>query len=386
VAVERFVPPYSEAAVADLRDRLARTRWPDEIPGSGWELGFDLAELREICRYWREEFDWRAQVERFSAFEHYRFTPRGAAGPGIHFIHARGQGPAPIPLVLTHGWPGSFVEMLEIIPLLADPARHGRDPAVSFDVVVPSLPGFAYSDRPAERGMSLHRIAALWVELMGELGYRRFGAQGGDFGASVTALLGLRHPDHLAGIHLNYIPSTYRPHLAPGAELLPAERAFLAGVDRWYEEHGAYAHLQRTTPQTAAYGLNDSPAGLAAWILEKFRDWADCGGRLEASFTRDQLLANVTLYWMTETIHSSMRLYHETRQAPVHFGPGEFVRVPCGIAHCPLEAPFPPREWIERGFHIAHWTDLPRGGHFAAAELPELLADDLREFFGGLGG
>ena len=383
MTIERFFPPYSEGAVADLRDRLARTRWPDEIPGSGWEYGFERTALAEICRYWREEFDWRAAIGHFSAFEHYRYA---GGGMGIHFIHARGQGPAPIPLVLTHGWPGSFVEMLEIIPLLADPASHGRDPAVSFDVVVPSLPGFGYSDRPGERGMSLFRVAELWVGLMGELGYDRFAAQGGDFGASVTAILGLRHPEHLRGLHLNYIPSTYRPDLAPGAEISPAERAFLADAEQWYEECGAYAHLQRNTPQTAAYGLNDSPAALAAWILEKFRDWADCGGDLGACWTRDQLLANVTLYWMTETIHSSMRLYYETQRAPLRFGPGDFVRVPCAISRCPREAPFPPREWIERGFRIARWTEMPRGGHFAAVEAPELLADDLRAFFGGLGG
>jgi pimeloyl-ACP methyl ester carboxylesterase len=379
--VTRFDIPYSQAAVDDLRARLARTRWPDEIPGSGWTCGVNLEFLQNICRYWQNEFDWKAQVEKLSVFQHYRYT---ADGLGIHFIHERGRGPSPIPLVITHGWPGSFLEMLKIIPMLTDPASYGGDPEHAFDVVVPSMPGFGFSSRPAAAGMNTFRIAGLWVDLMRALGHDRFATQGGDFGASISTILGLRHAEHVLGIHLNYIPGTYRPHLDAGASLSKEENESQQQADVWWTESGAYAHIQRNEPQTAAYGLNDSPAGLAAWILSKFRDWADCDGDLERRFTRDELLSNVTLYWMTETIHSSFRLYYETKLAPVHFEAGEYVRVPVGVAHFPLEAPFPPRSWVERGYNIQRWTEMPRGGHFAAAEEPELLARDIREFFHGL--
>ncbi len=271
--------------------------------------------------------------------------------------------------------------MLRIIPRLTDPASHAADPADSFDVVVPSLPGFGFSDRPIRPGMNTFRIAEIWTGLMDDLGYSRFAAQGGDFGASVSTILGLRHADRILGIHLNYIPGSYRPPLDPSAKLDAVEEQFLKDAARWYDESGAYAHLQRTHPQTAAYGLNDSPAALAAWILEKFRAWSDCNGDLYGRFTRDELLSNVTLYWITETIHSSFRLYYEGGKAPLHFAPGEFVHVPCAIARFPKEEPFPPRPWIERGYNLQHWTDMPRGGHFAAAEEPELLAQDIRAFF-----
>ena len=381
MTIESFSLPYFEAAVDDLRLRLTHTRWPDEIPGSGWQYGVDLTYMRQLCDYWRNQFDWKAQVEMLSAFHHYRGTVDGI---GIHFIHERGKGPGPIPLILTHGWPGSFLEMLKIIPLLTDPANHGGDPAISFDVVVPSLPGFGFSDRPTRPGMNPFGIAELWAGLMEELGYRRFAAQGGDFGAAVSTILGWRHPDRLLGIHLNYIPGSYRPYLAPGTEIDESERGFLDDADRWYSDWGAYAHLQRNTPQTAAYALNDSPSALAAWIVEKFRDWSDCSGEVEHRFSKDELLGNVTLYWMTETIHSSCRLYYETKKAPLHFQEGDRVRVPCGIAHFPLEAPFPPRAWIERGYNIQRWTEMPRGGHFGAAEEPELLAADIAAFFSSL--
>jgi pimeloyl-ACP methyl ester carboxylesterase len=376
--IEPFSLPFSQSAVDDLHDRLYRTRWPDESPGSSWMYGFDRQCLQEICRYWIDTFDWKAQVERLSVVSHFRF--HSSAG-NIHFIHERGKGPAPIPLVLTHGWPGSFVEMLHILPLLTDPAAHGADPADAFDVVIPSLPGFGFSDQPAAPGMNSFRIAGLWVELMQALGYERFAAQGGDIGAGVSTALGLRHAGHIMGIHLNYIPGSYRPHLEGTAKPSAAEQKFLADAARWYEENGAYAHVQATRPQTAAYGLNDSPAGLAAWILEKFRNWSDCDGDLYANFSPDELLSNVTLYWMTQTIHSSFRLYFENRRAPLHLEKEGFVHIPCAIAHFPKEILFPPREWVERGYNVHRWTEMPRGGHFAAAEQPELLAEDIRAFF-----
>lgn len=223
-----FVLPFSQLAVDDLRDRLARTRWPDEIPGTAWEYGISLKFLQDICRYWQDRFDWKRQIDQLSRLHHFRFE---SANGGIHFIHERGKGPNPLPLILTHGWPGSFLEMLKILPLLTDPASHGGDPADSFDVVIPSLPGFGFSDRPAVRGVNTFAIADCWAQLMSELGYTRFAAQGGDFGASVTTLLGLRHPHRMVGIHLNYIPGSYRPWLAPDAKL-EAGRAGWSGRDR----------------------------------------------------------------------------------------------------------------------------------------------------------
>jgi pimeloyl-ACP methyl ester carboxylesterase len=314
--VEPYSIPFSQPDVDDLRGRLRRIRWPDEVPGSQWEYGVELSFLKDICRYWEEQFDWKAQVERLSAYHHNRFASDGLQ---IHFIHERGKGPAPIPIVLTHGWPGSFVEMLRIIPMLTDPASHGGDAADSFDVVVPSLPGFGFSDRPSVRGMNTFRVAELWTELMTALGYERFAAQGGDIGAAVSTALGLRHAHRILGVHLNYLPGSYRPYLEQGADLAPEETEFVSGLARWADASGAYAHVQGTRPQTASLGLNDSPAGLAAWILEKFHEWSDCGGDLFNTFTRDELLTNVTLYWMTGTISSSFRMYYENRKAPLRF-------------------------------------------------------------------
>jgi pimeloyl-ACP methyl ester carboxylesterase len=376
--IKPFPLPYSEKAVSDLRERLARTRWPDEIAGSNGKYGFPLAYLQELCLYWREKFDWRKQLDEWAQWPHFLYD---AGGVGVHFIHARGKGPAPVPLVLTHGWPGSFVEMLKIIPLLTDPGGHGADPADSFDVIVPSLPGFGFSRRPTAPGMNTFRMAEVWADMMTELGYSRFAAQGGDFGAAVTTILGLRHPERMIGIHLNYIPGSYRPSLAAGESPTEIEQEYLRSEERWYQQWGAYSHVQSIQPQTVAYGLNDSPAALAAWIVEKFRDWADCDGDVEKRFSKDELLANVTLYWMTETIHSSCRLYLETSQAPVRFRQGERVTVPCGIIRFAKEDPFPPRCWIERGYNIQQWTEIPHGGHFAAAEEPALLAEDIRRFF-----
>ncbi len=285
---------------------------------------------------------------------------------------------------MTHGWPGSFLEMLEMIPLLTNPAGHGLAAKISFDLIVPSLPGFGFSDRPQIEGVNSFRVAEIWVELMRALGYDRFAAQGGDIGAGVSTALGLRHSEHLIGVHLNYIPGSYKPHLAPGTEINAAERQFQADAARWYDENGAYAHLQGTRPQTPAYALNDSPAGLAAWILEKFREWSDCGGDLYSSFSRNALLANVTLYWMTQTISSSFRMYREGRRSPLHFSSTDYVPTPCAIACFPKEIMMPPRSWVERGYNVTRWTTMPKGGHFAAAEEPELLAFDLQAFFGSL--
>jgi len=381
MAVNRFNLPFSQLAFDDLRSRLERTRWCDNAPGDPWEYGFDRDFLADLCAYWGHEFDWKAKVEWLSSFQHFRFDGEGGR---IHFIHEPGKGPAPMPLILTHGWPGSFVEMMRVIPLLTDPAAHGGDPADSFDVVVPSVPGYGFSDKPISRGMNSFGIANLWVKLMQTLGYERFAAQGGDIGAGVSTVLGLRHAEHVIGIHLNYIPGSYRPYVTDETELTQEEHSFLAEAARWNDNNGAYAHLQGTRPQTAAFGLNDSPAGLAAWMLEKFREWSDCDGDLYRSFMRDELLTNITLYWMTRTIDSSFRLYYENKRAPLHFEQNAFVQPPCAVARFPREILSPPRRWVERGYNVQRWTDMPRGGHFAAAEEPELLAEDIRTFFRGL--
>ena len=376
--MEPFFLPFSQAAVDDLRLRLQQTRWPGILSGIGSTLGLDRDFLVDLCGYWMNTFDWESHLDRFATLNHYRYQ---ATEGYIHFIHARGEGASPMPLILTHGWPGSFLEMLRILPLLTHPATYGHDAADSFDVVIPSLPGFGYSDKPGQLGMNVFRIAEIWVELMGALGYERFAAQGGDLGAGVSTALGLRHSDRIIGIHLNYIPGSYRPHLPPDATPTQSEENFLRTAASWFDENGAYAHIQGTRPHTLAYALNDSPAGLAAWIVEKFLEWSDCDGDVYRSFTRDELLASVTLYWMTETICSSFRLYHESRKAPLRFTPDDFVRVPCGIAQFPKEILFPPREWVERGYNVQRWSEMPRGGHFAAAEQPDLLAADIRAFF-----
>jgi pimeloyl-ACP methyl ester carboxylesterase len=275
--------------------------------------------------------------------------------------------------------------MTPLIPLLADPGRHGGDPRDAFDVVVPALPGCAFSDRPSRRGMTKTRIAAHWATLMTEvLGYGRFGAHGGDIGSGVTAWLGFDHPAHVVGIH---VADVLQPWLGPGSrEPTEAERAFLGQERSWMMEEGGYDHIQATKPQTLAYGLNDSPAGLAAWIVEKFRSWSDCRGDVESRFTKDDLLTHVTLYWVTGTINSANRLYYERDHEPRFLGPGERVEVPCGVVIFPRDIDRPPREWGERSYNVQHWTEMPRGGHFAASEEPELLAEDIRAFFRPLRG
>ena len=376
--MQSFLPPYSQAAVDDMRRRLRQTRWPQIVSGADSSMGVDRGFLQDLCGYWMNTFNWKSQLDRFVTLNHYRYQSREG---NIHFIHEKGKGPSPLPLILTHGWPGSFLEMLKILPLLTDPAAYGHDAADAFDVVIPSLPGFGYSDKPAQPGMNFFRVAEIWAELMNALGYERFAVQGGDLGAGVSTALGLRHSHRIIGIHLNYVPGSYRPHLPHGKAQAESEKDFLERAASWFDENGAYAHLQRTRPDTPAYALNDSPTGLAAWIVEKFLEWSDCERDVYRSFTRDELLANVTLYWMTQTISSSFLMYHEGRKAPLRFTSDDFVRVPCAIAHFPKEIVFPPREWVERGYNVQRWTEMPKGGHFAAAEQPDLLAADIRAFF-----
>lgn len=374
-----FTIATDERVLKDLKRRLEETRFLEAIPQTAWQYGADVGYMKELVDYWRAHFDWRAQEALVNEFPHYRAVVDGV---GIHFVHERGSGPDPLPLVITHGWPGSFLEMLQILPLLARPDRYGGDVRDSFDVVVPSLPGYGFSDAPRQPGMDPANVAGLWVKLMRGLGYERFGAQGGDWGASVSTRIGLAFPQHLVGIHLNYIPGSYLPHRGPETPPLAAvEAEFEEARKSWYDSEGAYAHVQATRPDTLSFALNDSPVGLLAWIVEKLRDWSDCDGAIERRFTKDVILSHVTLYWTTRTVASANRLYFEARRNPLHFKPGERVSVPCGIASFPKEMPRAPRPWVERGYNVVHWSEMPRGGHFAAMEEPGLLADDIRKFF-----
>ncbi len=376
--VRPFEIAIAEEEIADLRARLSATRWPDALV-SDWSDGADLAYVRDLCAYWADDFDWRAQEARINAFPQVLVN---VDGRDVHALHVRGVGPAPMPLVLTHGWPGSVVEFLDIIPRLTDPARFGGDAADAFDVVVPSLPGYGFSQVPSEPGTNPAAIARTWVELMSALGYERFGAQGGDWGAAVSTLLGIEHAERTIGVHLNYVMRPFLPsRSALGDGATPEESAYLNSADGWTEAEGGYAHLQATKPQTLAFGLTDSPAGLAAYIVEKFRTWSDCHGDLERAISRDDVLADIALYWFTKTIGPSMHLYWNRRRSPLQ-PPATKPATPFAIAHFPAEiGGAPPRSLVERVFDVGRWTEMPRGGHFAALEQPELLAADVTAFF-----
>ena len=330
MAAETFAIRIPDAVLADLAHRLDATRWPDELENVGWELGSNLTYMRTLAEYWRHGYDWRHQEAMLNQLPHFRIALDGLQ---IHFIHARGKGPAPLPLIVSHGWPGSFVEMLKLIPLLTDTAAHGGKAEDAFDVIVPSLPGYGFSDRPRERGMDPSKIAALWARLMQELGYQRFGAQGGDWGSIISIALGLNHAERMIGVHLNFIAGRF---LFGGTLNVQAEDeialAHLKQLRAWWDEEGGYNHEQATRPQTLAYGLNDSPVGLAAWIVEKFRAWSDCVGDVESIFARDQLLTNIMLYWVTGTAPSSARLYYESRQRPLSLSRSNRVEAPVSRA------------------------------------------------------
>jgi pimeloyl-ACP methyl ester carboxylesterase len=382
MAAETFAIQVPDAVIADLMHRLDTTRWPDEADNAGWEFGSNLAYMRSLAQYWRHSYDWRREEAVLNQLPQFRIAVDGFH---IHFVHVRGKGPAPMPLIVTHGWPGSFVEMLKLIPLLADPTAHGGRAEDAFDVIVPSLPGYGFSDRPRERGMDPKKIAALWVRLMQELGYQRFGAQGGDWGSAISIALGLDHAERMIAIHLNYIAGRFllggTLNVQPDDEIASA---YLGQLRAWWDAEGAYSHEQATKPQTLSYGLNDSPVGLAAWIIEKFRTWSDCAGDVENIFTRDELLTNIMIYWVTETPSSSARLYYESRQQPLSLSRSNRVEPPVAVAVFPKEIAMPPQTLAARGLNIVRWTVMAKGGHFAAMEQPELLAKDLREFFSPL--
>ncbi len=377
-----FSIAVGDAVLADLSERIDRTRWPDEIPGLDWQQGTDLGYLRALLAYWAEEFDWPAQERRLNSFDQFRVR---LDDTDIHFVHERAPAGNGIPLILTHGWPSSFAEYLPLVPLLTDPGAHGID-GPAFDVVIPSLPGYGFSQRPARTGVNYRYVADLWHRLMQGLGHERYGAGGGDFGAGVSTYLALDYPEAMLGLHLSNLEIA--PYTGPGSRpLSAAEQSYLAQSDAFWAGERGYKVIQSTKPQTLGYGLNDSPAGLAAWIVEKWRSWGDTGGDVDARLSRDFLLTNIMIYWVTQTITSSTRDYYDNRVHPVEPGPADFVSVPTAVADFAgnlLTEGDPPREWAERLYNIRRWTAMPSGGHFAAAEEPERLARDISAFFAAL--
>jgi pimeloyl-ACP methyl ester carboxylesterase len=379
LTVRNFQINVSDAALQHLRNRLKEARWPASLDPDSWDDGASISFMKRLVDHWVNHFDWRAQEERLSRLANKMMT---VDNQDIHFVHQEGRGPAPMPLILTHGWPGSFVEMEQIIPLLADPAAHGGDPVDAFHVVVPSLPGFGFSPAPSRQGVSSREIATLWRDLMAALGYSRFAAQGGDIGAGVSTWLGRLYPESVTGIHLNFIPGSFRPPLGKGLPPVTRdEQDFLDRRASWSVLEGAYAALQATKPQTLSFALTDSPIGLASWIAEKVRSWSDCKGDIESIITLDTLLIDISLYWFGDSVNSSLRLYKENRLRPLIFEQGDRIIPPLGVAVFPFELVMPPRSWVERVFDVRRWTPMAAGGHFAALEQPQLLAEDIRAFF-----
>jgi pimeloyl-ACP methyl ester carboxylesterase len=374
----------ADDVLVDLRARLDRVRWPDQPPhGATWQFGTDLAYLQELVAYWRDHFDWRAQEARLNAFPQYTAA---VAGIDLHFLHVPGVGPRPLPLLLSHGWPGSVWEFNKIIPMLTDPARFGGDPADAFTLVVPSLPGYTLSFRPGQPRFGVAEIGRAFAALMRDvLGYGRFAAQGGDWGAFISAYLGLTEPEHVVGIHINLMPLRREPPRHDDASDDPELAAYRAELDHWLREETGYSAIQATKPQTLAYALTDSPLGLTAWIVEKFRTWSDCGGELERSFSKDDLLTNIMLYWVTGAIGSSFWPYYSRQHDGWPLPAGDRrIEVPTAYQSFPKDILHPPRSLAERAFNIQRWSVSPRGGHFAALEEPERLAEDVRAFFRAL--
>jgi pimeloyl-ACP methyl ester carboxylesterase len=375
--VRPFRIAIPESHLRDLRERLARTRWPDELPGAGWRYGVPLGYLKELCEYWRTSYPWRTHEARLNNFPQFTTSIDGET---IHFLHVRSPEPAAMPLILTHGWPGSFVEFVDLISPLSDPRGHGGDPRDAFHLVIPSIPGFGFSGPTHDRGWNNRRVARAWIELMSRLGYQRYGVHGGDWGSGVSRDIGVSVPRSVTGVHL----STLFTPPPPGdkVELSDAERKRLQTGADFRADGVGFAAIQSTRPQTLAYALVDSPVGQLAWIVEKFKEWSDSTDLPEDAIQRDRILTNVSIYWFTGTAGSSARLYYETARA----GTGWSARVvksdvPTGVAVFPREIAPAIRSYAEATNNIVHWSEFNRGGHFAAMEEPDLLVQDLRAFF-----
>jgi len=381
------IPAY---IIDDLKARIGNTRWTYEIDNDNWEFGTNKFYLKELCDYWQNEFDWKKQEIWLNSFNHFKSM---IDGTGLHYILQQGEGHKRIPLLLIHGWPDSFMRFLKIIPFLTKEDENG----LSFDVIIPSIPGHGFSDIPLTTGMNTKRVAKLLTQLMtDELGYEKFVAHGGDLGTGVTEQIALYHKKSLLAIHLTDIPYHHILAMKPD-ELNKEEKKYLDAITKWQMTEGAYNMIQSTKPQTLAFGLNDSPVGLAAWIVEKFHNWSDCHGDVESCFTKDELLTNITIYWVTQTINSSFRHYNEAMKDLVQekYNPlkklnpfdktGGRVTVPLGVAESQVDL-LPSEEFTNKFFNVQHWTKMPKGGHFLAIEQPELLADDIRNFVSGLKG
>lgn len=377
-AIRSFTIDVPDAVLKDLRARLERTRLPDQIDGVGWDYGTPLEYLTDLVAYWRDEFDWRKEEARLNQFDQYKTVINGL---DTHFIHQRSAEPEALPIIITHGWPGSIAEFAEVIWPLTDPVAHGGEASDAFHVVAPSMPGYGFSEKPNKPGYGPEKIAEIGAELMARLGYEEYGVQGGDWGATVSRWHAHNYPDRVVGLHLNMVnvgppAGTDDPTAGIPPEELERSRDRRAFYDG--EENG-YARIQATRPQTLGYALNDSPAGQAAWIVEKFRAWCDCRGDPESVFTRDELLTNIMIYWVTETATSSARLYYEnshiTRRGM------QRIEVPTGAIIFPHELFIAPRKWVEARYNLTHWTERDTGGHFAAMEQPEVFVEDLRAFF-----
>ena len=386
-AVQPFRIDMPQAALDDVRERLCRTRWPPEIGDNrDWQGGSNLAYMRELVDYWLNAYDWRAQEAAMNALPQFRTMIDDVP---IHFIHAKGVGvpggPDPIPLIINHGWPWTFWDMRKIIGPLSDPAAHGGDAADAFEVIAPSLPGFAFSSPLESEGMFFNPTADLWVKLMARLGHDRFATQGGDIGAYVSARLGHKYAEKIIGVHLHLAGPAMPPYPTPD-DYAPDEQAWGAKFAEFMAQGSGYMQIQRTRPQTISFAMHDSPVGLAAWLIEKRRAWSDCGGEVETVFSKDDLITTAMLYWLTDTYVSSARHYYEARPERL---------VACHDRQPPIEAPtallqfmgdvwLQPRKWAERYYNLQRWNVVDNGGHFAPMEAPEVLVNDIREFFRGL--
>jgi epoxide hydrolase len=378
--IDEFRIEVPDSELDDLRERLLRTRWPEAETVDDWSQGVPLAYLRELCGYWADAYDWRATERRLNALPQFRTEIDGL---GIHFLHVRSPHAGALPLVITHGWPGSIVEFLKVIDPLTDPTTHGGDASDAFHVVCPSLPGYGFSDKPRRTGWGVERIAAAWIQLMARLGYERYGAQGSDWGTSISAAIGQQDPEHVAGIHLT--PPLAPPDPATLDDVTERERAALASLEHAAEWDSGYSREHATRPQTIGYALVDSPVALCAWIVEKLWAWTDCDGHPENALTRDEMLDNLMLYWLPRTGASSARLYWESIRQVNDWISGavrDTVTVPTGCSIFPKELQRPSRRWAEKRFtDIRHWNELDKGGHFAAFEQPELFVSEVRTVF-----
>lgn len=377
--MQRFKIAVPDPVLADLKTRLANARFPDEYANEDWNYGANLAYVKELCTYWRDRFDWRKQESLLNSFGNFTTEINGRQ---LHFIHQRSKHEHAFPIIIQHGWPGSVYEFHKVLGPLTNPTAHGGSSEDAFHVVCPSMPGYGWSQAPHEPGFDIRSVAETEIALMEKLGYDRYGAQGGDWGAVSTAWMGALAPKGLAGIHMNMLVA-FPPEDNTLEGVTPEELEKLAHFREVQDALTGYQAIQRTKPQTLGYGLTDSPVGLAAWIAEKFHGWSDCHGDVESRFTKDELLTNIMIYWATGNITSSLRLYCETHRSP-HGRHGinvDQIDVPSGFAIFPVELYHPPRAWMDRNYNVTHWTVMPKGGHFAALEEPELLVEDIRKFF-----